>query len=634
MRKNSILFNANMIAKHIVAGLFLAAITGFNSVLSQPGYVVCDFHQHTTFTDGAFSFNYVMKKNAEYGLDWWANSEHGGGFNRDGRFSGKDMDTIVYWDQYNPNPIVGTYAVSSGHQNMWRWQSLSEYSFPSVLNVRKQYRRNTIIQGFEWNLPGHEHGSVAILGGQFKRKQPSVNALAEFEYKFDNSDRDTTGGALRGWVKSKNTGHEKTLEAIRWCQQHYPYQSWIIPAHPERKKTYTIADFRDMNDAGPDVAFGFESMPGHQKSKNRGEYSPSVANGNATYGGTGIFAAKVGGLWDALLSEGREWWLFASSDFHDTINDFYPGEYQKTYVYTHGSLNPTNIAKGLKSGNSWVVTGDLIDYLQFRIKNSGKTATMGETLDLNSQSITIFILVHDPLTPNHNRYSNYSKPMLDHIDLIAGYVTDKISKDSVLYKVDSVNTTRVIARFDAKGGIIDSKGLISSKWKDIGNGWKEMKITINNVSSNMYFRLRGTNHGLNVANETDGEGNPLSDQLLAPNDAAKAFADLWFYSNPVFVKYDKYIRNWKSTDTEIKISNADDETIIAYPNPANNVLHVDNPDEETLSLSLYNLSGKMLVYKLSADAKITLNIENLNAGSYILKIQSGKKIISYSIVKQ
>jgi hypothetical protein len=34
----------------------------------------------------------------------------------------------------------------------------------------------------------------------------------------------------------------------------------------------------------------------------------------------------------------------------------------------------------------------------------------------------------------------------------------------------------------------------------------------------------------------DGQGNPLSDELLAPNTQDKAYADLWFYSNPIFVR--------------------------------------------------------------------------------------------------
>jgi hypothetical protein len=55
----------------------------------------------------------------------------------------------------------------------------------------------------------------------------------------------------------------------------------------------------------------------------------------------------------------------------------------------------------------------------------------------------------------------------------------------------------------------------------------------------MYYRLRGTNHAVNAPSETDAKGNPLSDFLATDNlgldGAAEAWADLWFYSNPIFV---------------------------------------------------------------------------------------------------
>ena len=51
----------------------------------QPsGWMSGDFHQHTLYTDGSTPFDFVMQKSDEFGLDWWANSEHGGGRNRDG----------------------------------------------------------------------------------------------------------------------------------------------------------------------------------------------------------------------------------------------------------------------------------------------------------------------------------------------------------------------------------------------------------------------------------------------------------------------------------------------------------------------------------------------------------------------
>jgi len=489
-------------------------------------YLPGDFHQHSTYTDGSLSIGLVFEKNNEYNLEWWVNSEHGGAFGRNGSVSGDDLGQTVYWTDYDTVPIKG----KANNGKMWRWQSIAEYSFTDVLRARQKYQSKTIIQGLEWNVPGHEHASMAILGSQFS-SAPNANAIAEFEYKFDNRDTDDSGG-VNNWTKSTNSGHDKALEAIAWMQSNYPGSGWIIPGHPERKGLYSISDFRDMNNAGPDVCFGFESMPGHQKSNVRGEYESGNAYGASTYGGTGLMAAKVGGLWDAMLSEGRRWWLFANSDFHDISGDFYPGEYQKTYAYIPTKGDPQAIIDGLRSGNAFVVTGDLIDFLDFTVNGN----TMGQTAKAQGKKAHIKIYINDPSGDNNNCFSNYTNPILDHIDIIAGKIQGMIDKGDPDYMNDDVtSTTKVVARFDATGGIKDSDGLVSSKWQVFGNGLIMISYLASNIESDMYFRLRGTNHGLNIPNQTDAAGNPLPDTLSFPNDGAKAFEDLWFYSNPVFV---------------------------------------------------------------------------------------------------
>ncbi len=71
---------------------FIVIVFSFVTLNAQnPGWVSCDFHQHTTFSDGSYSILYMMQKNAQYGLSWCANSEHGGGFNRNGLYSGYDI---------------------------------------------------------------------------------------------------------------------------------------------------------------------------------------------------------------------------------------------------------------------------------------------------------------------------------------------------------------------------------------------------------------------------------------------------------------------------------------------------------------------------------------------------------------
>ena len=71
-----------------VAALMLAATAGRVDAKDPPApkgkWMAGDFHQHTYYTDGSNTFDFVMDKNVEFGLDWWANSEHGGSRNRDG----------------------------------------------------------------------------------------------------------------------------------------------------------------------------------------------------------------------------------------------------------------------------------------------------------------------------------------------------------------------------------------------------------------------------------------------------------------------------------------------------------------------------------------------------------------------
>ncbi len=170
--------------------------------------------------------------------------------------------------------------------------------------------------------------------------------------------------------------------------------AWIIFAHIERAEAYQIEHFRDFNNAAPDICFGFEGAPGHQVNSERGfGRAPGEAYGGA-YGGVGSFTAQVGGLWDALLGEGRRWFNFANSDYHQhwTVggDDFYPGEYQKTWVNVvdedcDGQYSNNEIADGLRSGDSYFVHGDLINYLDFQVISPFGSASMGGDLNITRQ---------------------------------------------------------------------------------------------------------------------------------------------------------------------------------------------------------------------------------------------------------
>ena len=640
--------------KNISKKVMLAAaisVLAAMSATAQGRYVTGDFHQHTTYTDGSYTIGHMMEKNNHFGLDWWANSEHGGGFDRWGIANGIDLGAFVTWNSAG----IALEGKANGN-NMWRWQSLSEWSFRDILLYRRVFPSKLIIQAYEMNVPGHEHASVGVIGNQFHATNPDVNALAQFEYLFDATDGDNSQPLGVTDTKMMTNNHAKAVAAATWLQTYYPTQSWIIPAHPERFRYpsgtanyegWNIEHFRDMNNAAPDVFFGFESFPGHQAAGNRGEYHKGRglygSYGICTYGGCGLMSAKVGGLWDALLSEGRCFWLFASSDCHLVTNadgslanaDFYPGEYQKTYTFVSEKNNAQALANGLRSGNSWVVSGDLIDELEFKIG----TATMGETVRTAANgNATITVRVHNPQTANNNTYGSYTIPQLDHFDIIEGIVGEKVTPPATVpedgitgyseaYKNDEVTTTKVIARFGKTAAGNDPNGIPTTLWNNEGNGYYSASFEINVPENEMkYYRLRGSNIALSTPNEMDACGNPLPDTLMGTNTAAMAFDDLWFYSNPVF-----------AANKEVKIIEKNiDNSIQIYPNPATHSINISGT--KINEVRIYNMLGVMVKeqqFNTYTDLEYNVDINNLTTGVYSIQIKTDAgNYIAKKFVKQ
>lgn len=228
--------------------------------------------------------------------------------------------------------------------------------------------------------------------------------------------------------------------------------------------------------------------------------------------------AKVGGLWDSLLGEGRRFWTFTDSDFHNVDGDFWPGEYSKSYVFVDQASDYGSLVAGMRSGNVFDVEGDLINGLDFSIKNGKKQATMGQELTAKNGDRPVVTVRFR--SPNFNNAGQ--KPVVDHIDLIAGSVTGMTTPGTPQYSVGINPTTSVIATFT------------KSQWKK-EDGWYSVTFKLPALTGPQYLRLRGTNMGLKVTNQTDSNGNPLADSLVGANTPAQAYADLWFYSNPIFI---------------------------------------------------------------------------------------------------
>jgi len=247
-----------------------------------------------------------------------------------------------------------------------------------------------------------------------------------------------------------------------------------------------------------------------------------------TYGGVDFYASTVGGVWDSLLSEGRRFWLFGNSDFHvneGSEPDFWPGEYTKQHTYINDK-SYQGILDGMRSGNSYSVLGDLINYLDYKITAGGNSATMGQTVLTQGADAVVTISFKSPDKNNANtdgRTKLNDTPVVHHIDMIAGVVSGKVGD----YSVETVSTTKVIKTFTASDWVIDANGVCT------------ITFTLPKSDQNMYYRLRGTNLAQGTPGLTDEAGNPLVDtpfnSVKGTNNAEANFADMWFYSNPIYV---------------------------------------------------------------------------------------------------
>jgi hypothetical protein len=608
------------------------------------------------------------------------------------------------------NGTSTTPLSSLANPSMWRWQSILEYQYP-ITEYLSSVKNIPIFMGLESVVAGHEHASMSVITGQVVSSElkgqvtssgyaPAGNAtaLSQWSYCFDRGDTDNTRGSAAVWgtkwdcklrgsaneadpswspiagklmpaggAGSGVRGHQKTVEAIKWMDRFHPMTSYYVPAHLERagpfnpdgNNGFNVEHLRNFNNAGASVAFGFETQPGHGASDARGEYRPDRNNiggvltdsvGGTTYGGTGVYGAQIGGVWDALLGEGRNWWFFASSDWHNrgsfgpddrrTTQDFYPGEYQRDFVMTKKAgtnelLTAQEIVDGLRSGNSWTSSGQIIDRLAFvacpgkNITNQALEAavlqaatdntqvdlpscvTMGDKVQVNAgDDVVVAIAVRDPEGKNYSPYSfanpslaqvgitqPLNKPVLDHIDVIRGLVTGYKKPGQPDYagqwpndwlENPDMNNVPAAAK-NTTASILRTYG--NATWTSKGE-YKVMSFRIPAVPKSQYVRLRGTNLPPAVPYETDANGNPLADVYTNAVDPTRmtipctvnptvsipagatytgdnidgcpdhmerypavtgpkyvsydvaAWADLWFYSNPIYVEVqeDVFIR--------------------------------------------------------------------------------------------
>ena len=432
-----------------------------------------------------------------------------------------------------PEPIIGVdgrYAtpINAHRARMYglSWMVTTDHGGPnhSKLNLTRAYAElqssreivPEVLQfyGMELNMPAMDHHTLII-----PNSEREATMLYDIESRFDSQE---------AWPPDLTRREEAHARRALEYMKNLPLLPLVFANHPSRSATgirvYGANEPRELrtnNTVAPEVYRGMEGAPGHQaaalapdgtQKRNatgepagyRGGYGRAGAH---TLGGFDQMTAIVGGFWDSMLGEGRRFWIVATSDSHAHYadgaragSDFWPGQYQKTWV--HAQRSYSGVLDGLRSGRLFAVAGDLITALDMRVKAGRREAGLGETISVKQgQDATLTVTFRDPES-NNARGDN---PRVSRVDVIVGEVHG-MSQDATL---DRNPTTRVLGRYSEK------------QWSRDGDSYT-FTTPLPASERHYYVRIRGTNtQDAEPAMDVAGE-NPWS--------------DLWFYSNPIFVE--------------------------------------------------------------------------------------------------
>lgn len=438
----------------------------------------------------------------------------------------------VKWDtsRFPPAPVLGgdakysiahnarmaasfglSWMVITDHGGPARAKLALEQAYPELLASRAALPQILQFYGMEFDVPGNSPGGrhASLIMPQ----RPSEAAqLYQIESRYNGRQ-----GLPPGPEKAQDSFMLTALQAMAAL----PDKPLLLVNHPTRLakgfRQYfkvTPAQLRDWQDQAPDVVIGMSGAEGHQAATLnpdgsqkatgiRGEYPD-----HPTYGGYDQMTARLGGVWDSLLAEGRRWWVTGVSDSHghytDGWADFWPGQYAKTYVRAEKSYD--SIFAALKAGHVFVTTGDLIDALdvEVAIKGAATGVGAGETLKVSrSDELVLRIAFRDPATPNGGGLM----PEVARVDLISGRITAAAADRNQ----DEAPATQVQKRWYA------------GDWHTGADGYRRIELPLGTISHSQYLRLRGTNQRDELEPKADTPGeNP--------------WHDLWFYSNPVYLE--------------------------------------------------------------------------------------------------
>ncbi|MEU8653450.1 PHP domain-containing protein [Streptomyces sp. NPDC048737] len=526
--RRSLLRRAGLLGAGLAAGSVLGQTAAATPAAAAPAaparagrrstgflWLAGDHHIHTQYSsDGKYRVVDQVRQGARHGMDWLVITDHGSA----------------------THARIGVEKVN-----------------PDIRQARAAHEDTLVFQGLEWNIPGAEHGTVFVHPGRNE-----VSVLKQFETDYD--------GSVKGASDSTPANEALAVAGLAFLGEQVRRRkvkdALMLANHPARRgvdSPHEIRAWRDATPASRQIAVGFEGAPGHQAAglpaplgmgRARGIYDNNPGANSfpgyplesyRTWGGFDWMTATVGGLWDSLLAEGKPWWITANSDSHQvyadtavrgpggdfatdgryrdpvyggridiTQGDYWPGQYSRTHVGSDG-FSYAAVMDGIRAGRVWVDHGQLVDGLDVRVAGGGRWATLGGALHVK-KGTSVKLTVDVALAAGTN-WAGFV-PELARVDVIQGDVTGPVADKDTF----TAPTAKVVRTYEV----------------DKTAGTVRLTYDLGRVDRPVYLRLRGSDGNRSAVGAMGAAVDPAGPAIDVVGDA-DPWADLWFYTNPVWV---------------------------------------------------------------------------------------------------
>ena len=155
------------------------------------------------------------------------------------------------------------------------------------------------------------------------------------------------------------------------------------------------------------------------------------------------------------------------------------------------------------------------------------------------------------------------------------------------------------------------------------------------------FDDAGEEYDLGTAYDvTDGltSLSPLS--ITIPSDAAlgntrmRVAARYNTFATPCYQGFDGEVEDYTINVHEAVNIEEYARLLTVYPNPVNNLLHIQSNTRKPIEIYLYNLIGQELIHRSAQTGKLTIELNKLPSANYLLQIIINNHIVNYNIVKE